>query len=61
MNLANRKDSTLWIAAAAREAEELQKAQEFAGKLSNESIAVAVKTGTGGSCLVLHAAKFWKT
>ena len=32
------------IAKAAREAEELQKAQEFAGKLSNESIAVAVKT-----------------
>lgn len=49
MNLANRKRlDSLKIAKAAREAEELQKAQEFAGKLSNESIAVAVKTGTGG-------------
>ena len=62
MNLANRKRlDSLKIAKAAREAEELQKAQEFAGKLSNESIAVAVKTGTGGSCLVLLLLpKFWK-
>ena len=35
-------------ARAIRESDELQKAQEFATKLKNVSIAVAVKTGVGG-------------
>ena len=38
----------LKVARAAREAEEIQGAQEIANKLNDVSIAVAVKTGAGG-------------
>tara|TARA_B100001057_G_scaffold99366_1_gene96165 strand:+ start:14608 stop:15084 length:477 start_codon:yes stop_codon:yes gene_type:complete len=49
LNLANKKRlDSLLQARALRESDELQKAQEFANKLKNLNIAVAVKTGTGG-------------
>ena len=49
MNLANKKRlESLKIARAARETDDLQNAQEIAEKLSNVSLAVAVKTGAGG-------------
>ena len=49
LNLANKKRlDALKIARAAREAEELQNAQDIAAKLSELTIAIAVKTGTGG-------------
>lgn len=49
LNLANKKRlDALKIARAAREAEELQSAQDIAAKLSDLTIAIAVKTGTGG-------------
>ena len=38
----------LKIARAAREAEELKNAQDVASKIQNLSIAIAVKTGSGG-------------
>jgi large subunit ribosomal protein L9 len=49
LNLANKKRlDSLLQARALRESDELQKSQEFANKLKNLNIAVAVKTGTGG-------------
>ena len=49
LNLANKKRlDSLLQARALRESDELQKAQEFANKLKDLTIAVAVKTGTGG-------------
>ena len=49
LNQANKKRlDALKVARAAREAEEIQGAQEIASKLSDLSIAVAVKTGSGG-------------
>ena len=36
------------IARAARESEELQNAQDVGSKLENLSLAIAVKTGSGG-------------
>jgi large subunit ribosomal protein L9 len=49
MNLANkRRLDALKQSRAMRESEELQKAQEFATKLKEVKIAVAVKTGSGG-------------
>ena len=49
LNLANKKRlDALKIARAAREAGELQGAQEIAQKLGGLSIAIAVKTGSGG-------------
>tara|TARA_B100000212_G_scaffold216745_1_gene164020 strand:+ start:2479 stop:2952 length:474 start_codon:yes stop_codon:yes gene_type:complete len=49
LNLANKKRlESLKIARAARETDDLQKAQEIAEKLSKISLAVAVKTGAGG-------------
>ena len=49
LNLSNKKRlDALMIARAARESEELQKAQEVATKLENISLAIAVKTGSGG-------------
>ena len=49
LNLANKKRlDSLLQARALRESDELQKAQEFANKLKDLNIAVAVKTGTGG-------------
>lgn len=49
LNLSNKKRlDALMIARAARESEELQKAQEVASKLENISLAIAVKTGSGG-------------
>ena len=49
LNQANKKRlDALKVARAAREAEEIQGAQEIASKLNNVSIAVAVKTGSGG-------------
>ena len=49
LNQANKKRlDALKIARAAREADELQHSQEIALKLSNLSIAIAVKTGNGG-------------
>ena len=48
-NQANKKRlDALKVARAAREAEEIQGAQEIASKLNDVSIAVAVKTGSGG-------------
>ena len=49
LNQANKKRlDALQVARAAREAEEIQGAQEIASKLNDVSIAVAVKTGSGG-------------
>ena len=49
LNQANKKRlDALKVARAAREAEEIQGAQEIANKLNDVSIAVAVKTGAGG-------------
>ena len=49
LNLSNKKRlDSLLQARAIRESDELQKAQEFANKLKDLNIAVAVKTGTGG-------------
>jgi large subunit ribosomal protein L9 len=49
LNLANKKRlDSLLQARALRESDELQKSQEFANKLKDLNIAVAVKTGTGG-------------
>ena len=49
LNQANKKRlDALKVARAAREAEEIQGAQEIASKLNDVSIAVAVKTGSGG-------------
>ena len=49
LNLSNKKRlDALMIARAARESEELQNAQEVANKLENISLAIAVKTGSGG-------------
>ncbi|HAF58196.1 MAG TPA: 50S ribosomal protein L9 [Opitutae bacterium] len=49
LNQANKKRlDSLKIARAAREADELQNAQDVASKISDLSIAIAVKTGTGG-------------
>ena len=49
LNLANKKRlDSLLQARAIRESDELQKAQEFANKLKDLNIAVAVKTGAGG-------------
>jgi len=49
LSLANRKRlDALKVARAARESEELQNAEEIATKLKETSIAVAVKTGSGG-------------
>jgi large subunit ribosomal protein L9 len=49
LNQANLKRlDALKIARAAREAEELQNAQDIAAKLGELTIAIAVKTGTGG-------------
>ena len=49
LNQANKKRlDALKVARAAREAEEIQGAQEIALKLNDVSIAVAVKTGSGG-------------
>lgn len=49
LNQANKKRlDSLKIARAARESDELQNAQDVASKISNLSIAIAVKTGTGG-------------
>lgn len=48
-NLANKKRlDALKIARAAREADELRGAEEMAGKIESLSIAIAVKTGSGG-------------
>ena len=53
LNLANKKRlDALKIARTAREAEELQNAQDIAAKISELTIAIAVKTGTGGKLLV---------
>ena len=62
LNLANKKRlESLKIARAARETDDLQKAQEIAEKLSKISLAVAVKTGAGGSFLALSPPFiFWK-
>ena len=49
LNQANKKRlDSLKIARAAREAEELQNAQDVASKIEGLSIAIAVKTGSGG-------------
>lgn len=49
LNQANKKRlDALKIARAAREAEELQNAQDVAAKIGELSLAIAVKTGTGG-------------
>ncbi|MEK9772240.1 MAG: 50S ribosomal protein L9 [Opitutae bacterium] len=49
LNQANKKRlDSLKIARAAREADELQNAQDIASKISDLSIAIAVKTGSGG-------------
>ena len=49
LNQANKKRlDALKVSRAAREAEEIQGAQEIASKLNDVSVAVAVKTGTGG-------------
>ncbi|MAE52509.1 MAG: 50S ribosomal protein L9 [Opitutae bacterium] len=49
LNQANKKRlDSLKIARAAREADELQNAQDVASKISDLSIAIAVKTGAGG-------------
>jgi large subunit ribosomal protein L9 len=49
LSQANKKRlDSLKIARAAREADELQNAQDVASKISDLSIAIAVKTGTGG-------------
>ena len=49
LNLSNKKRlDALMIARAARESEELQNAQEVASKLESISLAIAVKTGSGG-------------
>ena len=49
LNQANKKRlDSLKIARAAREADELQNAQEVAAKIEVLSIAIAVKTGSGG-------------
>ena len=49
LNHANRKRlDALKLARAAREAEELQSAQDIASKLSGVTLAIAVKTGAGG-------------
>ena len=49
LNQANQKRlDALKVARAAREADEIQGAQEIGSKLNNVSIAVAVKTGSGG-------------
>ena len=49
LNQANKKRlDSLKIARAAREAEELQNAQDVASKIGGLSIAIAVKTGSGG-------------
>ena len=49
LNQANKKRlDALKVARTAREAEEIQGAQEIANKLNDVSIAVAVKTGAGG-------------
>jgi len=49
LNQANKKRlDALKVARAARESEEIQGAQEIAAKLNDVSVAVAVKTGSGG-------------
>ena len=49
LNMANKKRlDALKVARAARETEELQNSQDIANKLKETSVAVAVKTGTGG-------------
>ena len=49
LNLSNKKRlDSLMIARAARESEELQNAQDVGSKLENLSLAIAVKTGSGG-------------
>lgn len=49
LNQANKKRlDSLKIARAAREADELHNAQDVAAKISDLSIAIAVKTGAGG-------------
>jgi len=49
LNQANKKRlDALKVSRAAREAEEIQGAQEIASKLNDVSVAVAVKTGSGG-------------
>ena len=49
LNQANKKRlDALKIARAAREAEELQNAQDVAAKIGELSLAIAVKTGAGG-------------
>ena len=49
LNHANKKRlDALKVSRAARESEDLQKAQEIANKLADTTIAVAVKTGAGG-------------
>ncbi|MEC8244509.1 MAG: 50S ribosomal protein L9 [Verrucomicrobiota bacterium] len=49
LNQANKKRlDALKVARAAREADEIQGAQEIGSKLNDVSIAVAVKTGSGG-------------
>lgn len=49
LNQANKKRlDALKVARAAREADEIQGAQEIASKLNDVSVAVAVKTGSGG-------------
>jgi len=49
LNQSNKKRlDSLMIARAARESEELQNAQGVAGKISGLSLAIAVKTGSGG-------------
>ena len=52
LNQANKKRlDSLKIARAAREADELQNAQDIAVKIGELSVAIAVKTGTGGNYL----------
>ena len=49
LNQANKKRlDALKIARAAREADELQNAHDVAAKISELSVAIAVKTGSGG-------------
>lgn len=49
LNHANKKRlDALKVSRAARESENLQKAQEIANKLADTTVAVAVKTGAGG-------------
>ena len=49
LNLSNKKRlDSLMMARAARESDELRNAQEVAGKIEGISLAIAVKTGSGG-------------